>query len=220
MNDAGVPVCFEQLILPRIGVHRRPPLHAVQAARANLMKSTGLDPAPWQDVPEDVPILFYDRRGTGRRIWNNSQEVKDALEKDYHVSIQVIGQEWNKLSFTEQTSLFHAYPIIVAPHGAHLSNLMFGREGTTVIEIVCSEGVCPAKNWTPSLFTFTWFPSFSRQIPMDHIQIPVDDCPPGTGYSPKSFSVNLTTFVPCLVSHLKLKRKEPKLSVDRGQSRK
>lgn len=208
-----MPVCFERLIIPRCGVHRRPPNnHAVKAARTELMKSTGLESAQWGELPKDMPILFYDRRGAGRRIWNNSMEVKNLLEKEYHTSVRVIGEEWKKLNFPEQTSLYNAYPVIVAPHGAHLANLMFAREGTKVVEIVCSEGgPCPSEDWTPSLFTFSWFPSFSRQISLDHIQIPeFEGCLVDgklSGYSPKSFTVNITTFLPCLAAHLGLSPK-------------
>eukprot|EP00544_Gedaniella_sp_CCMP2646_P003438 CAMPEP_0202488838 /NCGR_PEP_ID=MMETSP1361-20130828/6775_1 /ASSEMBLY_ACC=CAM_ASM_000849 /TAXON_ID=210615 /ORGANISM="Staurosira complex sp., Strain CCMP2646" /LENGTH=438 /DNA_ID=CAMNT_0049118503 /DNA_START=60 /DNA_END=1379 /DNA_ORIENTATION=- len=207
----GVPVCFERLIVPRIGIYRRPtPISAVQAARAHLMKSTGLDPSPWQINPRDdvVPILFYDRRGAGRRIWNNSQAVAHIMEQNYKTSIRVVGQDWNGLNFTQQTSLFHEYPIIITPHGAHLANLMFGRPNTQVVELVCSnEAVCPPKNWTPSLLTFAWFPSFSRQIPMDHYQLPINDCNDKGGYSPKTFAVNISTFIPCVVQWLGLKER-------------
>lgn len=212
----GVPVCFERLIVPRIGIYRRPtPNSAVQAARAHLMTSTGLDPTPWQinhpHDDDDVPILFYDRRGAGRRMWNNSQAVAHVMEQNYKTSIRVVGQDWNGLNFTQQTSLFHEYPIIITPHGAHLANLMFGRPNTQVVELICSnddddddEAVCPPKNWTPSLLTFAWFPSFSRQIPMDHYQLPIHDCNDKGGYSPKTFAVNISTFIPCVVQWLGL----------------
>lgn len=187
----------------------------MKAARDQLMKSTGLESKWWSDtaVEEDVLILFYDRRGSGRRIWNNSMEVKTILEHEYHASVRVIGTEFQNLKFPSQTALFNAYRVIVAPHGAHLANLMFAREGTKVIEIVCSEGgPCPDKDWEPSLFTFTWFPSFSRQIPLEYFQMPeYEGCLENgklSGYSPKYFSVNITTFLPCLASQLELKKRK------------
>jgi Glycosyltransferase 61 len=175
------------------------------------MKSTGLESAQWSELPKDMPILFYDRRDATRRIWNNSMEVKNLLEKEYHASVRLIGKEWKKLKFPEQTALYNAYPVIVAPHGAHLANLMFAREGTKVIELVCSEGgSCPRNSeaWTPSNNAYNWFPPFTRKIPLDHFQIPeFEGCLEDgkrLGYSPKSFSVNITTFLPCLASHLGL----------------
>ena len=65
---------------------------------------------------------------SGTILWRSS---KNLLEKEYHTSVCLIGKEWGKLKFTEQTALYNSYPVIVAPHGAHLANLVFTWEGTS-----------------------------------------------------------------------------------------
>jgi hypothetical protein len=86
-----------------------------------------------------IQILFYDRKGSTRRVLPNSQQIKEELERQFDgVTVHLIGDEWEAFSFEEQALLYNSASHIIAPHGAHLSNLLFVRPATKVVEIVCS----------------------------------------------------------------------------------
>jgi len=69
---------------------------------------------------------------SSRRIVNEPDLVR-RLSHEGFTSVTA-----TDFSFAEQASLFHNAEIIVSPHGAGLSNLVFCRPGTRVIEIFSS----------------------------------------------------------------------------------
>lgn len=74
--------------------------------------------------------LYISRDRSRYRTFINDQEVREfLLQRGFR---EVFAEE---LSFREQVDLFASAETIVAPHGAGLSNLVFCRPGTKVIEI-------------------------------------------------------------------------------------
>jgi hypothetical protein len=96
----------------------------------------GLDPALYRKFQEPLSStqipdkrLFIDRRGQHRSI------VRDA---DFDDLLDRYGFEtayMEDLSLAEQAELFHRSNVILAPHGAGLSNLVFAQPGYRLFEI-------------------------------------------------------------------------------------
>lgn len=88
-------------------------------------------------VPEmpynpDFPARFWiDRRAAGRRPLANEAELIGFLEGAGVVPVELEG-----MSLVEQAGLFRQAELVVAPHGAGLANVVFGRAPCAVIELV------------------------------------------------------------------------------------
>lgn len=74
--------------------------------------------------------LYISRRDATYRRVSNETDV-EALLRDYGFQTITLSDK----SLKEQVQLFHQSEVIVASHGAGLSNLAFCRSGTTVIEL-------------------------------------------------------------------------------------
>jgi capsular polysaccharide biosynthesis protein len=98
------------------------------------------------------PKRIYVSRGRiGRRHIENETELLEVLRP---LGFQTVFCE--DLTFQEQMRLFHDAEVIVTPHGAGLSNLLFCRPGTKVIEIF-------NRGWRPEIF---W--QLSEAMGLDH----------------------------------------------------
>ena len=76
------------------------------------------------------PRIWVSRANApGRRITNES--AMDAVIADYGLTTVHL----ERLPFIEQVALFKGADIVVAPHGAGLSQLAFARPGTGVVEL-------------------------------------------------------------------------------------
>jgi hypothetical protein len=84
------------------------------------------------DNPARSSRIFVDR-GTTRqnRQLRNSGEVAAILERRYSVKRVMM----DNLAIPEQADIFHNADLIIAPHGAALTNLAFCRPGTKVFEL-------------------------------------------------------------------------------------
>ncbi|SPJ25545.1 glycosyltransferase family 61 protein [Palleronia abyssalis] len=91
------------------------------------------DRAPWRRV------FVSRRRATIRRL-SNEAEITDMLEK---AGFALVTME--DLSFEEQIRLMGETRVLMAPHGAGLTNMMFCAPGTQVVEI--SEPLYPNPNF-------------------------------------------------------------------------
>jgi tetratricopeptide (TPR) repeat protein len=80
--------------------------------------------------------IYLSRASTSYRRLRNEPEIIDTLSKSGFVAVQP-----EQLAITDQISLFAHAEAIVAPHGAALSNLVFCRPGTKVVEIFSPEYV-------------------------------------------------------------------------------
>lgn len=91
-------------------------------------------------VPEmpynpDFPArIWIDRRGAERRPLANEAELIGFVEGAGVVPVQL-----EAMSLVEQAGLFRQAELIVAPHGAGLANLVFGRPPAAVIELVMDQ---------------------------------------------------------------------------------
>ena len=79
--------------------------------------------------------IFIDRSDSlsnlkDKRKILNEDEVKNYLKKNGFVSVQL-----SRLEFSKQISLFYNCDTILGLHGAGLSNLIWSKKGTEVIEI-------------------------------------------------------------------------------------
>jgi len=78
---------------------------------------------------EDRKRLFVSRRNSRRSI-ENEEEIIALLEAFDFEAIQA-----EKLPFKDQVNLFSSAEVIVASHGAGLTNIVFAKPGTKVLEI-------------------------------------------------------------------------------------
>jgi capsular polysaccharide biosynthesis protein len=88
---------------------------------------TSVPPAP-RRLPRRI---YIDRRASRLRPLLNEDELAGALSRLGFVAVRL-----DTLSMADQVRLFRAADVIVAPHGAALTNLGFCRPGTQVIELL------------------------------------------------------------------------------------
>jgi capsular polysaccharide biosynthesis protein len=74
--------------------------------------------------------LFLSRRRAGVRRLLNEDEVVSALDSDFELV------EPEALTVRQQATLFSEANVVVAPHGAGLTNLLFCASPTPVVELV------------------------------------------------------------------------------------
>jgi Glycosyltransferase 61 len=201
------------------------PREALVEFRQTLWQNMNLRGDPWTDQQTKVVdkvgprILFYNRFGSRQRPWKNSHEVADILRQGYIVNIDVMGQEWNSLNFTQQAWLYNNYSHIVTVHGAHLANLIFSRPGTQVIEIAPvgykklrlneslkhREEAKDQRDWYGPL---GWFSSFTRQVGIEHFMLHAEDHIRTLRDASSGMDINSTRAVNCIVSRFGLKPRE------------
>jgi capsular polysaccharide biosynthesis protein len=75
--------------------------------------------------------VFISRRQAARRKLLNEPEIEERLRNAGFKTVML-----EELSFREQVGLFASASVMVAPHGAGLSNLVFSQSHTRVIELV------------------------------------------------------------------------------------
>ena len=162
------------------------PSQALHELRQSVAHTLGMTLDPWPlttnaTTPTPPHILMYTRQGSRRRHWINAAQVKDALERQYGVSIDVVGTEWESLNTTAQLSLYNQYSHILTVHGAQQANLIMARPGTRIVEIQC---VVPSSDPQPDFDLPTmpssssynlawhgppsWYSSFTRRLGMHH----------------------------------------------------
>jgi capsular polysaccharide biosynthesis protein/tetratricopeptide (TPR) repeat protein len=95
---------------------------------ANCVEPTATFPDPTTPLPE---FIYISRAGAKHRQVLNEPALLDRLQACGFTSIQL-----ETLSFEEQVTLFAHAKVIVAPHGSGLTNILFCRPGTTVIELM------------------------------------------------------------------------------------
>lgn len=74
--------------------------------------------------------IYVPRRRVSHRWLENDVEVEKLLQYRGFVVV-----EPSEMSVTQQAACFRSADVIVAPHGAALTNLAFARRGTKIIEI-------------------------------------------------------------------------------------
>jgi hypothetical protein len=171
-----------------------------------------LDETPWPETPPTmVPTVFlYDRTDNGRRMLANATEIKSQLERDYDVNVDYRGKDWKDVlsNSTLQAQIYNSHSNILAPHGAHLTNLFYSRPATKVFEIQCY--------MNPSHFRAIhqqWFSGWAPVIGLKYqIYTEVEGCKLADGTLPKNYSpewvrVNVTQIVEKAADFFGLKRR-------------
>jgi capsular polysaccharide biosynthesis protein len=114
----------ERLVMPFMPNHRKAfPAWVGSFLRQRLLPAAAPMPGGQR--------LFISRRGANRRKLLNEAEIDTVLGR---AGFKVVCLE--DMSVAEQLGLFAAASIIVAIHGAALTNLVFAAPGTEVIELV------------------------------------------------------------------------------------
>jgi len=93
-----------------------------------FLMSSFLNNTKTPDVKHEY--IYVSRRLCDKRRIINEEELEQGLS---FLGFQTIFLE--QLSIEQQATLFNQAKVIVAPHGAGLTNLVFCQEGSTVIEI-------------------------------------------------------------------------------------
>lgn len=86
-------------------------------------------------APKDAPYVspahgIYLTRPPGRRAYRNEKEVCAFMSRH---GVRIVSPE--KLSFAEQVLMFSSANVIVGAHGAALTNIIFCRPGTRMLEL-------------------------------------------------------------------------------------
>jgi capsular polysaccharide biosynthesis protein len=77
-------------------------------------------------------IVYCSRQDTKNRTIVNERELIDVLEKRFNAEIFITGN----FNIQEQANKFNSADIIVSPHGANLSNTLYCRPDTYIIEML------------------------------------------------------------------------------------
>ncbi len=103
-----------------------------------------LPAVPPAEVPSNLPTmppakrLFISRKNAPNRRLAGEEQLEDWLERN---GFTVIMAENHTLP--EQAALFHGAEVVMAVHGSGLSNIVFCRPGTIIIELFASSFVVP-----------------------------------------------------------------------------
>jgi len=156
----GATLWVETMIVPWSAVGEHVPHPSMMPLFARL----GANPPP-APAPGLYPRRLYIARSaqTNRRLVNEA-DVKAALAAEGFVAVQP-----ERLALSVQIALFANAEIIVAPHGAALTSIVFCRPGTALIELHMNSWV---------LWNFRRFAALGR-LRYDCV-IGQDDQPPGT----------------------------------------
>lgn len=100
-----------------------PSPHAVAWLRAHLMSRVVLAPA------KSRRRIYLTRRDATQRRLLNEAEIVDFLQSE---GFEIVCP--GDLSLAEQITLFQGVDVVVAPHGAGLSNMVFAPLGATLVE--------------------------------------------------------------------------------------
>ncbi|WP_199621808.1 glycosyltransferase family 61 protein [Paenibacillus alkalitolerans] len=126
----------DRLVLTSIPAVRQYAKWSADFLRDELMLKYGLN------NPNAGPKrIFVGRGNAGQRRPVNEAEVMNLLgPRGFHY------YSLDDMSVRDQIQLFHSADIIVAPHGAALTNLTFCRPGTTVVELM-NNNYAPGFYW-------------------------------------------------------------------------
>lgn len=122
--DEGL--CLETLYVPDLGKFSAPQF---QRTREYLLNKLGLSPQPKRK-------LYISRQhAMGRRVCNEAE----LLPLLYREGFEVLHLE--HLSFAEQVRTFSEAAVIMGPHGAGLTNLLFAAKHTRIIELLPNDAI-------------------------------------------------------------------------------
>jgi capsular polysaccharide biosynthesis protein len=106
---------------------------------SRLLRTYGSDILQRLRVPDLPPLKLYVSRKDSKRRRMINEDILEAQLAARGFKIVTL----SSLPLSEQFALFRAADVVVAPHGAGLSNLIFSRQGTRVIELSMSSYLNP-----------------------------------------------------------------------------
>lgn len=122
----------DRLIIPSFpGAAAWPQSWVCNWLKASLLNSHKLD----SDLPKR---LYISRQKTRDRRVINEASVVQFLESKGFITVYL-----EECTIAEQAQLFHNAEIVISPHGSGLTNLVFSRPGTRVIELFSPNYVYP-----------------------------------------------------------------------------
>ena len=132
----------KRLIVPeRAGCYRHSPL-VIQRASA-IMRGRVVGSAR-SAGPDACVVLVVDRSGAGKRnrVVQNSQDLLSTVRSAAAEAARACRVEVHSaaLPLAEQLQRFASATLVVAPHGAALSQLLVCKRGTMVLELLNSSG--------------------------------------------------------------------------------
>ena len=121
--------------------------------------------------------IFISREDATHRKLLNEAEVVHVLKK-YGFKIVKL----SALSFVEKIQLFNSAEVIVSPHGAGLSNIVFCNPGTKVLELFTPTYLLPCFHIISNHVNLDYYylvgevvpPDHTRQVHSDPIVIDID----------------------------------------------
>ncbi len=121
-----------------------------------------LPSAPLLCAAAEEKKLYVSRKNAAFRQITNEGEVRAVLESHGFQAVTMEGR-----SVAEQAALFSSASVVVAPHGAALTNLVFCKPDTKVVEIFSPE------------YMYTMYWGISCQVGLDYYYlIGQGECPP------------------------------------------
>ena len=109
----------------------QPPRHALQLLAATIISTPPI--AKWLSQQEKSKIVYVSRRDAGVRIVQHEELLIEALEKEFGEEMidLFVGKT---MPIEDQIKMFANARMIIGPHGAAMSNLVFCRPQTIVIQ--------------------------------------------------------------------------------------
>lgn len=140
-----------------------------------------------------VNVLVLDRSADRRRVWINAQEFVSIfaskwgeLSEEKLGSLIYLGDQFAELSPLDQARYFHHADVIISPHGAQLSNLIFGVPHRTVaIEVNCLPQPKHTLDWE-----LVWFGTFTTRLKMRFLRYVTEN--ENCEHNIRKFQVNST----------------------------
>jgi hypothetical protein len=126
-NDPSILYKIKECYITNLSLSGKPSCHELLLAKNLLEENTLLK----QKSSSEIGIIIK-RTEHERKIINHDEMVFYLRTK--YPSIEWI--EFDSLSVVETIKLFNRAKIIIGPHGAGLTNMLFAKKGITVIEIM------------------------------------------------------------------------------------
>ena len=147
------------------------PKHVCQFLRNEFLQKDNI-----QKLTESERIFISREDATHRKLLNE-EEVVHVLKK-YGFKIVKL----SALSFVEKIQLFNSAEVIVSPHGAGLSNIVFCNPGTKVLELFTPTYLLPCFHIISNHVNLDYYylvgevvpPDHTRQVHSDPIVIDID----------------------------------------------
>eukprot|EP00295_Goniomonas_pacifica_P024843 CAMPEP_0175931590 /NCGR_PEP_ID=MMETSP0108-20121206/18930_1 /TAXON_ID=195067 ORGANISM="Goniomonas pacifica, Strain CCMP1869" /NCGR_SAMPLE_ID=MMETSP0108 /ASSEMBLY_ACC=CAM_ASM_000204 /LENGTH=366 /DNA_ID=CAMNT_0017255157 /DNA_START=84 /DNA_END=1184 /DNA_ORIENTATION=- len=139
MKDQGTqgkPLCFRRAVMPGINYAFFQGVEHALAFRQRVERFYGVVSTMISTDPNKPPKLLYvRRRGVSRQVLNEEDMLESLGDVANRVGLILESPSMESRSFLSQVQLAATAAVMVAPHGAGMSNMIFMPIGATVIEL-------------------------------------------------------------------------------------